>query len=154
MEFEISFLWIPGAWQRDFVLSNFKIYFLGNQSEYRKSPTPFFSLLSAEWYNPVCWDVRGNAKAFSGGHPFLLTVTLIFIQISNDSCTLLCCWLVSYEKKLSNSELITISTSQWFEDYLETWYCFFFEHFRGTFLFFIIIFRLTTVLRYETSSQS
>ena len=54
------------------------------------------------------------------------------------------------KKRLSNSELITISTSQWFEDYL----IFFFEHVRGTFLFFIIIFRLKTVLRYETSSQS
>ena len=42
MEFEISFLWIPGGWQRNFVLSNFKIDFLGNQSKYRKSPTPFF----------------------------------------------------------------------------------------------------------------
>ena len=54
------------------------------------------------------------------------------------------------KKRLSNSELITRSTSQWFEDYL----IFFSNMLEALFFFFIIIFRLKTVLRYETSSQS
>ena len=47
----------------NFLLVNFKDYFLENQEENPKSPTPFGSLKSADWNSTVCLIVRDNAKA-------------------------------------------------------------------------------------------
>ena len=43
--------------------ANFKIDFLGNQSEYRKSLTPFCSLLPTDWHCALCLVVRARRKA-------------------------------------------------------------------------------------------
>jgi len=42
---------------------NFKINFLVNQSEYRKSLTPFCSLSATDWHCAVCLVVLAIAKA-------------------------------------------------------------------------------------------
>ena len=62
MKFEIIIsLTIYGVWHQG--KSNFKIYFLSNQWEYRDCLTHFVSLLSAEWYCSVCFKVWSNTEA-------------------------------------------------------------------------------------------
>ena len=43
--------------------ANFKIDFLGNQSEYRKSLAHFCSLSSTDWHCAVCLVARASRKA-------------------------------------------------------------------------------------------
>ena len=45
------------------VTATSKLDFLKNHQEQRKSLKPFVSLLSSEWYCPVCLEVGGNAEA-------------------------------------------------------------------------------------------
>ena len=45
------------------LFANFKIDFLGNQSEYRKSLTHFCSLSPTDWLCAVCLFVRASRKA-------------------------------------------------------------------------------------------
>ena len=48
---------------KNFLLANFRAYFLRNQSKDPKCPTHFDSLSSADRYSAVCFDVRDNAGA-------------------------------------------------------------------------------------------
>ena len=53
------------VWRRsaNIQFANFKIDFLGNQSEYRKSLTHFYSLSPTDWHYAVCLVVRASRKA-------------------------------------------------------------------------------------------
>ena len=63
--FQILLLLCALMWRRsaNIQFANFKIDFLGNQSEYRKSLTCFCSLSPTDWHCAVCLVVRFSRKA-------------------------------------------------------------------------------------------
>ena len=63
--FQILLLLRALKWRRsaNIQFANFKIDFLGNQSEYRKSLTHFCSLSPTDWHCAVCLVVRASRKA-------------------------------------------------------------------------------------------
>ena len=63
--FQIRLLLSALMWRRsaNIQFANFKIDFLVNQSEYRKSLTPFCSLSATDWHCAVCLVVLAITKA-------------------------------------------------------------------------------------------
>ena len=68
--FKMFFLLRALNWRRsaNIQFANFKIDFLGNQSEYRKSLTHFCSVSPTDWHCAFCLVVRASRKA--GNRPF------------------------------------------------------------------------------------